>query len=217
MLNRDRRYSILRRRLFRWHKHAKREFPWRQTEDRYRVLVGELLLQRTRGENVVAVYEDFVSRWPDVAHLSEASSRDVRAVIRPLGLAGRADTLMALAAQVSVIGRIPDEPAELSRLAGVGPYVSHAVPVFADHRNLPLVDWVIARVLRRYFDLPQGRRPNADPDLWALAAALVRPGRARETWLAVLDLAAALCTRRPKCTSCPLSHSCAYPTGAVRS
>ena len=211
---RDPRFSQFRRRLFRWHKSNARRFPWRETSDPYRVLVGEVLLQRTRGENVDAVYEAFMSRWPDPRRLSGARLEDLQAVTRPLGLLKRANMLAALGARLEELGRVPADPAELAVLPGVGPYVAHAVPVFATDVNLPLVDWVIARVLRRYFDLSTGRRPNADRPLWDLAAELVLPGRARETWLGILDLAAAICTRRPRCDLCPLQKSCAYYIGA---
>jgi len=77
-------------------------------------------------------------------------------------------------------------------------------------RNLPVVDWVIARVLRRYFGLPNGRRPNADPELWALAASLAGRGRARDLWLGTLDFAAAVCKPRPLCPECPLRAECAF-------
>ena len=95
------------------------------------------------------------------------------------------------------------------KLPGVGPYAAHAVPVFALDRDLPVVDWVIARVLRRYFGLTSERRPNADRDLWALAGDLAQPGQARELWLGTLDLAAAVCRPRPRCQLCPLRCGCA--------
>ena len=61
-------------------------------------------------------------------------------------------------------------------LAGVGRYTAHAVPIMARNRNLPLVDWVIARVLRRYFGIDGRRRPNVDRDLWTLAETIVESG-----------------------------------------
>jgi A/G-specific adenine glycosylase len=217
MLDQGHQIRVFRRRLYRWHQLAAREFPWRETRDPYRVMVGELLLQRTRGENVAAVYEEFIARWPDVPHFAVATEADLSIVIRPLGLAKRAKTLGALATALGSRTTFPLTPRELEDLPGVGPYVSHAVPVFAAHRNLALVDWVIARVLRRYFGLPVGRRPNADRALWDLAGEVVLSGRARDTWLAVLDLAAAVCLRLPRCPQCPLANSCAYATGVVRS
>ncbi len=192
-----------------------RAFPWRQTTDPYAVLIGEVLLQRTRGEHVVEVYRDFLDRWPDPGGLARARVSSISSVIRPLGLAKRAPMLKRLGkALVEYGGEVPVDPADLARLPGVGPYAAHSVPVFVLGRSLPVVDWVIARVLRRYFGLPEGKRPNADPALWQLAARLAKPGKARELWLGTLDFASSICKPRPLCPTCPLNADCAYYQGA---
>ncbi|GBC87321.1 Adenine DNA glycosylase [bacterium HR12] len=202
--------KAFRRAVLAWFRRNGRRFPWRERAGRYSVLIGEILLQRTRGEAVAEVYEAFLRRWPTPERLARAAPRSVAEVIRPLGLAKRAPLLVRLGRELVRLGRIPSDPKELIVLPGVGPYAAHAVPVFADGRPLPLVDWVVARVLRRYFGLPADRRPNADRELWALAQELVRPGRARELWLGVLDLGAAICRPKPRCAECPLRVGCAF-------
>ncbi len=194
-----------------------RRFPWRESTDPYEVLIGEVLLQRTRGENVVAVYREFLRLWPDAGALDSARVSSIARVIRPLGLAKRAPILKQLGRAIVEIGGVPHTPTELDRLPGVGRYGAHAVPIFALHRNLPLVDWVIARVLRRYFGLTDGGRPNTDAELWDTAEQLVRSRRARDLWLGVIDFADAVCKRNPRCGECPLRQSCANPVGLVRS
>jgi A/G-specific adenine glycosylase len=202
--------ASFRRTILRWLRRGERSFPWRQRRDRYAILIGEVLLQRTRGDAVAQVYDTFLRRWPTPERLGRARPTAVAAVIRPLGLSKRAPLLVRLGRELARRGSVPADPDELLTLPGVGPYVAHAVPVFADGRNLPVVDWVIARVLRRYFGLPGDRRPNADPDLWRLAAELARPGKARELWLGTLDFASAVCRPKPLCGACPLRSSCRY-------
>lgn len=199
-----------RKAVLKWFRLHPRSFPWREQRDPYAVLIGELLLQRTRGEHVVAVYETLMRRWPDPSRLSRARETTIARVIRPLGLAKRAPILKQLGRTLADLEAVPTAPEELARLPGVGPYASHSVPVFASGEDLPLVDWVIARVLRRYFGLPEGRRPNADRELWQLAARLAERGRARELWLGTLDFAAAVCRPRPLCGECPLNPTCRY-------
>lgn len=207
--------ETFRRGLLAWGRKNRRVFPWRDSQDPYRVMVGELLLQRTRGENVVAVYDEMLRRWPTPAKLARARGATIAKVIRPLGLAKRAPVIARFAKVLDAEfnGSIPDDPELAERLPGVGPYASRAVQVFARGRDLPLTDWVIARVLRRYFALPEGRRPNADKELWQLANSLAAPGRARDLWLSVLDLGAEICQPRPRCGRCPLRSSCAYAAG----
>jgi A/G-specific adenine glycosylase len=174
------------------------------------VLVGEVLLQRTRGENVAAVYLEVMRRWPTPDRLARARIGIISSVIRPLGLRKRAQTLKLLGAAIVKMGGVPVRPDELDALPGVGPYAAHAVPVFALGQDLPVVDWVIARVLRRYFGLPVEKRPNSDRELWVLATSLANRGQARELWLGVLDLAAAVCRPRPRCQECPLVDACTH-------
>ena len=187
-----------------------REFRWRATSDPYAVLIGEVLLQRTSSSHVAAVYDEFLRRWPGPQALASARVSSIRSVIAPLGLPNRAQKLKALGAALVQVGDVPLDPAALDRLPAIGPYAAHAVPVFAAGRDLPLVDWVIARVMRRYFGLPSLRRPNADAELWELATRLARKGRGRDLWLGVLDLGAAYCRSRPKCAACPIRLSCAH-------
>lgn len=199
-----------RRGVIGFHRRSGRSFPWRESADPYAVLIGEVLLQRTRAEHAPDVYDRFLSLWPDPKSLASAPVAQVEAVIAPLGLRKRAVALRRVAEEVVRLGRVPLRPEALTELSGIGPYVAHAVPIFARNRNLPLVDWVIARVLRRYFGIDSQKRPNSDHELWTLAERIVESGRAREVWLGTLDLAAAVCKKRPLCEECPLDSSCNF-------
>ena len=201
-----------RRGILAFHRRSGRTFPWRNTRDPYAVLIGEVLLQRTRAERVESAYLEFLRRWPGPAALAAADPHELALVLRPLGLVKRTRLVAQLGRALGRLDKISLRPERLVELPGVGPYVAHAVPVLAEHRNLPLVDWVIARVLRRYFGLTGSRRPNHDPELWDLAGRLVRSGRAREIWLGTLDLAAAVCKPKPRCGECPLGLTCEYAT-----
>jgi A/G-specific adenine glycosylase len=202
--------ALFRRTMIRWGHHQPRRFPWRASRAAYDLLIGEVLLQRTRGENVVPVFEDFLRRWPTASDLARARVSSIASVIRPLGLTKRAPRLKELGKALEREGGVPRHPQELLGLPGVGPYAAHAVPVFAFNRNLPLVDWVIARVLRRYFGLPGDKRPNSDHALWDHARTLAGRRGARELWLGTLDFAAAVCKPRPECPTCPLASTCAF-------
>lgn len=201
-------YKALAETAVRWHRERARPFPWRASRDPYTLLMGEILLQRTRGDLVEPVFRDFVRRWPSPEKLGLARQETIERVIRPLGLAKRAPIIKQLGKELVRQGKVPTTPEELLGLPGVGPYAAHAVPVFALDEQLPVVDWVIARVLRRYFGLPGRGRPNQDRDLWERARKLIRNAPARTVWLGLLDFAAEICKPRPKCEECPLNRSC---------
>ena len=201
-------YAALATTAAHWHAERSRAFPWRESRDPYAVLIGEILLQRTRGDLVEPVFREFVGRWPTFERLAAAREETIKDVIRPLGLAKRAPLIKRLAMQLLEHGKVPTTPEELLTLPGVGPYAAHAVPVFALNEQLPVVDWVIARVLRRYFGLDEEGRPNQDRELWKRATTLIRRREARALWLGLLDFAAEICKPRPRCELCPLNQSC---------
>lgn len=199
-----------RRAVLRWHRDHARTFAWRKSTDPYEVLIGEILLQRTRADLVAPAYEEFLRRWPTYSRLAGARLSDIRKVIRPLGLNHRAVTVKALGNALTEVGGIPNQPEQLLSLPGVGPYAAHAVPIFAHGKDLPLVDWVIARVLRRYFGLRDDSRPNHDLELWERAREMARKGQARAMWLGTLDFAASICKPHPLCATCPLNETCVW-------
>ena len=51
-----------------------RRFPWRETDDAYRILVSEIMLQQTQTERVAVKYREWMERFPTVQAAAEASS-----------------------------------------------------------------------------------------------------------------------------------------------
>ena len=205
-----------RRLLLAWGRRNRRSFPWRETDDPFRVLIAEVLLQRSRGKTVATVYERIFARWPDAASLARARESTIADVIRPLGLVKRAATLRALAREVVGHGEVPSSVDALLALPGVGTYVAGATSVVAFGRRVPVVDGVTARVYRRYFGLDGDPPASIDPELWT-AVEQATPRRSVKEWnWAVLDLASAVCLPKvPRCEGCPLVVHCAWSRASV--
>lgn len=200
--------------LLAWFKEHGRVFPWRQTDDRYRILICEVLLRRSRSSTVAKVAERFFERWPTPATLADAEVEDVTDVIRPLGLTKRAGQLIDLGQALDEASSFPDSINALTELPGVGRYAAAAT------LGEPTVDGTSARVYRRYFGwLDATEHKTVDDELWKLVdtalpheATTVR----RLNW-AVLDLAAYLCApARPMCDRCPLVERCRWALFPVR-
>ncbi len=106
-------------------------------------------------------------------------------------------------------GVIPDDPATLARLPGIGRYTAAAIACFAFHRSAPVMDTNIRRVLGRVLT----GHSDIDADAgWTLAeAAVPRDGVRASAWhQALMDLGATVCSaRRPKCGECPVNDLCA--------
>src|SRR5437016_7762001 len=77
--------------LLAWYDANRRDLPWRRTRDPYRILVAEVLLQRTRVASGVPYYERFLIRFPTVHDLAAAPLDDVLAAWEGLGFYRRAE------------------------------------------------------------------------------------------------------------------------------
>ena len=58
--------------LLDWYAGARRDLPWRDVADPYRVLVSEVMLQQTQVSRVEPVWRDWMDRWPTPAALAAA-------------------------------------------------------------------------------------------------------------------------------------------------
>jgi A/G-specific adenine glycosylase len=201
--------------LRRWGHANYRSFPWRETDDPFRVLIAEVLLQRSRGVTVAKVYERLFERWPHPHELARARTRSIESVIRPLGLVRRATALRDLARAIVERGSVPETLEGLLALPGVGPYAAGATLAVAFERRTAVVDGVTARVYRRYFGLNAEQPAVNDAALWSVVTE-VTPRRSIKTWnWAVLDLAATVCLPKiPRCELCPLTDHCAWSQAA---
>jgi A/G-specific adenine glycosylase len=197
--------------LSRWGAQNRRSFPWRETSDPFRILIAEVLLQRSRGVTVAKVYERLFSRWPDAEHLARARVHSIESVIRPVGLTSRAAKLRDLARSVVDLGEVPDSLEGLLALPGVGRYAAGATLAVAFNKRSAVVDGVTARVYRRYFGLAGDLPAVNDKKLWSVVTD-VTPKRSVKEWnWAVLDLAATVCLPKvPRCSTCPLQADCAW-------
>jgi len=200
-----------RRKLLAWYARAARDLPWRRTRDPYRIVVSEFMLQQTQVSRVLEYYPRFLARFPTVDHLARARPKAVREAWEGLGYYARAKNLHRLAQQVSGAGcQVPDDPAELIKLPGVGPYTAAAVATFAYEKPVPAVDTNVARVIRRFFFGERGKG-NGERDIWRLAGRLV-PKEGKKAWKynqAVMELGALICVaRKPKCERCPVRQEC---------
>ena len=206
--------------LLEWDASNRRDFPWRRTKNSYKILVAEIMLQRTKAEQVVPVYERFVKKYPDLRSLSKASVSEIKAEILSLGLEKRAQGLKKLAEQLvkEHMGEIPKSREDLVKLHWVGNYIANALLCHAFGVDIPTVDVNFARLLVRVFSLKSKHPAQKDKRIWAFAQSLIPlvKGRARALNLAILDLASKICTpHKPACAVCPLNPICDYGIRAI--
>ena len=204
--------DAVRARLATWFRAAGRDLPGRRTTDPYAIMVSEFMLQQTQVATVLPFYARWLVRFPDFATLAVASEAEVLAVWQGLGYYSRARNLHRAAQQVMAEfgGVLPADPAEISRLPGVGRYIAGAIASFAFDRPVPTIDGNIARVLSRLVDSHQPIDTKAGADiLWRAAELLLGNAGGREHNSALMELGALLCTpTKPQCLLCPVRDDC---------
>jgi A/G-specific adenine glycosylase len=199
-------------RLLTWYRHQGRSLPWRGQPEPYAVWVSEIMLQQTRVETVVPYFEAWMKRFPGIRELAAASEQDVLSAWEGLGYYGRARNLYR-AAQLVLRehgGQLPDDPAVLRTLPGIGRYTAAAIASISFGRDVAALDGNARRVLARLFDVEApADSPAGERILWDLAAEHLPSGRAGEYNQALMDLGALVCLpRSPACPACPLGPFC---------
>jgi len=214
------RIQRFRHKLLRWFEENARTFPWRRpNQPTYRLVITEILLQRTRAETVATFYAEFFRTFASWRQLAAARNRELERFLRPLGLwRRRAAVLVGLATAVHKRrGRLPVSREEIEQLPGVGQYIANAIQLVQWHVRSPLLDVNMARVLERYFGPRRLADIRYDPYLQKLARTVVDSNDALRLNWAILDLAAMICRKRsPRCPVCPLRLSCNYARGVSR-
>jgi DNA (cytosine-5)-methyltransferase 1 len=200
--------------LLLWYKINKRNFPWRYSNDPYKILVSEVLLQKTNVSKVLPVFNHFIQKYPTINELSVAKQAEVEKIIKDLGLIYRAERLISIAKQFAVDyqSKVPSQKDHLLKLRGLGNYVSSAVTCFAFNKRVAIVDTNIVRLIERVFDFKSSKnRPRDDNAVWKFAEALLPIQKVKDYNYALLDFSALICTAgNPRHEICPLKKICKY-------
>jgi len=132
-----------------YRQHGRHDMPWRHTDDPYRILVSEIMLQQTQVGRVTEKYPEFLAACPDIAALARAPQSAVVAAWQGMGYNRRAIALKRCAEKVvsEYGGTLPRDPEVLATFPGIGPATASSICAFAF--NLPVI--FIETNIRRVF------------------------------------------------------------------
>lgn len=198
--------------LINWYQVHKRDLPWRNISDPYRIWISEIILQQTRVNQGLDYYLRFVERFPNVEMLADAEEDEVLKYWQGLGYYSRARNLHQAARQIiQDFGSVfPKTYPEVLRLKGVGTYTAAAICSFAYNLPYAVVDGNVYRVLSRLFaietpiDSHSGKK-----EFDALAQQLIENSVPSLHNQALMEFGALQCVPvSPDCLACPLLVFC---------
>jgi A/G-specific adenine glycosylase len=199
-------------RLLKWYDEHKRELPWRESNDPYRIWLSEIILQQTRIVQGMAYYHRFLDKYPDIQALADASEDDVLSVWQGLGYYSRARNLHHTAKEIvnRHNGKFPENFKDLLKLKGIGPYTAAAIASIAFNQPHATVDGNVTRVLARYFGITDPVNETQTKNQISEAANelidVQHPGMFNQ---ALMDLGATICKPgKPLCGICPVNKDC---------
>lgn len=195
--------------LIQWGKKNYEKFPWRNTTNMFHALIAELMLQRTRAEQVVPIYENFVRKYPSLKS-AKVDEESLRKILLPLGLNWRIQNIIDLTKDLVETQQVPDDYHELIRFHGVGDYVASAFLSFHRDQFYPIIDSNAVRLWGRVFDLdvrPETRRKKS---FRRLVQQITPENHCKAFNYTVLDLTRTRCKPKPLCNMCPLDELCIY-------
>ncbi len=193
-------------------RHGRKDLPWQEDINPYRVWLSEVMLQQTQVTTVIPYFERFTRRYPTVTELAVAELDEVLHLWTGLGYYSRARNLHTSAQRVvqEYGGEFPREVDRLQKLPGIGRSTAGAIAAIAYQQRAAILDGNVKRVLARYYAVEgwpgQGRVAQ---QLWQHAETNTPGHRVRDYTQAMMDLGATVCTRsKPDCRICPLHSDC---------
>jgi A/G-specific adenine glycosylase len=195
-----------------WYDNVKRDLPWRETSNPYKIWLSEIILQQTRVAQGTDYYNRILDRFPDIISLAKAETDEVLKLWQGLGYYSRARNLHETARTIAFEkkGLFPGSYTELLKLKGIGEYTAAAISSIAYNEPKAAVDGNVKRVISRLFmvdeEINSSRGKKLIDSLAKQILDVNNPGRHNQ---AVMELGATICLpKKPLCPDCPLNTVC---------
>ncbi|RZO99674.1 MAG: A/G-specific adenine glycosylase [Flavobacteriales bacterium] len=198
--------------LVKWYLNNKRELPWRENIDPYRVWISEIILQQTRVVQGEKYFNNFIKKFPSLESLSSADESEVLKMWKGLGYYNRAINIHKTSKKITntLNGIFPNTYNELIKLNGIGDYTASAISSICFNEYNPVVDGNVLRLISRYYGLKtpidslKGQR-NIREIGKKLISKVSNPGDFNQ---AMMEYGALVCSPFPDCESCIFSSKC---------
>lgn len=165
----------------------KRQLPWRETTNPYKVFISEVMLQQTQVTRIIPKYDLFLKTFPNFSSLANAPLSDLLRVWQGIGYNRRALYLQK-SAQIIVKehnGLIPKDTLELIKLPGIGISTASSILVYAYNLPLVFIETNVRRIYIHHFF--KGKENIHDKELLPYVEQTLDRINPREWYYALMD------------------------------
>ncbi|MCX6182355.1 MAG: A/G-specific adenine glycosylase [Bacteroidetes bacterium] len=198
--------------LISWYHQNKRELPWRNTRDPYKIWLSEIILQQTRVEQGLPYYQKFIAAFPTVVSLAKAKEDEVLKLWQGLGYYSRARNLQHAAKSVATDfkGKFPSEYKDILSLKGVGEYTAAAIASFSYDLPYPVLDGNVFRVISRVYGFHEAIDSSIGKKKFIEHLHTLIPHKDPASFnQAIMEFGAMHCTpKNPDCNACIFKSEC---------
>jgi A/G-specific adenine glycosylase len=196
-----------------WYSINKRDFPWRNTRDPYKIWLSEIILQQTQIKQGLPYYQAFTESYPTVFDLAKAQEGEVLKLWQGLGYYSRARNLHATAKIVvdDFNGQFPNTYKELIKLKGIGDYTASAIASICFNEQMAVLDGNVFRFLSRYYGIDTPINTTLGFKTFkTIAQDILDKKNPAEHNQAIMDFGSRQCSpSSPDCSVCPFNKTCA--------
>ncbi len=141
--------------IWSFYKENKRILPWRNIDNPYYILVSEIMLQQTQVVRVFKKYPEFISVFPTIQSLADASLSRILKTWQGMGYNRRALYLKKTAEIITkkYNGIIPGDIQILQSFPGIGYNTACSIASFAFHKPTVFIETNIRRVFIYFYAL----------------------------------------------------------------
>ncbi|MDP6532585.1 MAG: A/G-specific adenine glycosylase [Candidatus Marinimicrobia bacterium] len=197
--------------ISRWFTKNKRQMPWRDTKDPYKIWLSETMLQQTQVKTVIPYYKKWVSNYPTILDVASAEENSLLKAWEGLGYYRRCRNFHKASIIVtdSYNGRIPDNYDTFKSLPGVGDYTASAVMSIVFGLPYSVLDANVWRVMCRYLGIKNITVNNKNRIRTQLNHWIKQSKNPGDFNQAMMEIGSQACSiKKPKCNNCPINQSC---------
>lgn len=195
-----------------WYKQNKRDLPWRETKNPYKIWLSEIILQQTRVEQGLNYYLKFIEHYPTVNDLANAHEEEILKFWQGLGYYSRARNLHFTAKEIVQHhqSKFPKALKEIKKLKGIGDYTAAAILSFSLNQPYPVIDGNVYRVLSRIFGVEDFIDNSKGQKVFkVLAEELIDKKNPALYNQAIMEFGAIHCKPKlPLCEACCFQNNC---------